>query len=225
MSAGLVTLNNAFKGLKTAAPVLFWPVAVGWTALGGLGHGMAMHYTDTSLVLLLYPLLAAGLLFPVLIDTARNRLGGTLNAALLAALLWWTSWVGWHVAEGARPEGVFTGMAWVSTQWEGNDPYAFDPVAGAAAGVAFARLTPADWISYFSELSESKELREPQGRRRSGRSRPRRLLTPVELRRIWLAEPAILFLSALCAVWPRRANMLLSFAQYLNPRNWFRRKR
>ncbi|MEM7526667.1 MAG: hypothetical protein AAF416_03185 [Pseudomonadota bacterium] len=222
MSAGLVTLNAGFQGLRRRAPLLFWPVVFLWTAIGGLGHGLAMHYLDTRAVVLLYPISAAALLWPVLVDTGLGRLRGTVAAGVLAALLWWMSWIGWHVAEGARPEGPFTGMAWVSDRWEGNDPYAFDPRAGAAAGMAFARLPPKDWIPHFQALSETKKIREP-GRRR-GRGSNRRLLTAVELRRLWIAEPFVLWGSLLIAVWPRKADRLLNFLRYLSPRQWRRRR-
>lgn len=224
MSAGLVTLNAGFRRLK-AMPVLFWPVAVAWTAVGGLGHGVATHFLDARLMFLLYPLGAAVLLWPVLTDTATDKLRGTINAVLLTAILWWTSWLGWHVAEGARAPGPYLSSAWVSASYEGPDPYAFDVAKGAAAGRAFAGLAPAAWIPHFAALSEAEKLRVPTRRRRYYGTSRRAYLTPRQLRIGWSLEPLIVLLTALVAVWPRRAERVLHFAQYLNPRRWRRASR
>lgn len=226
MSAGLVTVNNGFRRLKATSPVLFWPVAVAWVAFGGIGHGVAMHYLATALVILLYPLGAAALFWPLLVGTASNRLGGTINATLFAALFWWMSWVGWHVAEGGRQQGPFSGVDWAVAEGSVRDPYAFDGARGVAAGIAFATLTPAEWVPHFRALSEAKKIKEPRRRWRSSRSRPDSYFTPGELRWNWAWEPVVVWLMALMAVWPKHADRILVFGQYLkylNPRRWGRR--
>ncbi|MEM6422579.1 MAG: hypothetical protein AAF698_08315 [Pseudomonadota bacterium] len=221
MSAGLATLNAGFVALRRRAGIMFWPLVAAYTAIGGLGHGLAMHYMDTTLVFWLYPITAGALLWPVLVDTGLGRASGTVAAALLAALLWWTSWVGWHLAEGARPPGPFPSTAWLDAENgppPGQGPYDFDTGVGVAAAITFARMPSAEWPDYFFALSETKKLEVP--RRRGQRGYDRRFLTPKELREVWLIEPFALWAMLMIAVWPQRAERVLHFGRMLNPRNW-----
>ncbi|MEM6678204.1 MAG: hypothetical protein AAF675_10055 [Pseudomonadota bacterium] len=223
MSAGMVTVNAGFRALKTHAPLLFWPVVVVYTTLGGLGHGLAMHYLDTRLIACVYLLLVAALMWPVFVDVGLGRASGTLAALLLTALFWWTSWIGWHVAEGARPQGPFTGMAFVSDHWTGPSPYDFDADKGAAAGMAFARLPAADWPDYFTRLSETKKIERPlRRRRRARRQGEARYLSPEALRQYWVAEPILIWGTLLIVVWPRRAEQLLAFTKMIPRRRGLR---
>ncbi|MEO1470675.1 MAG: hypothetical protein AAFV86_16635 [Pseudomonadota bacterium] len=210
MSAGLVTLNAGFRAVRRRAPLLFWPLVTVYAGIGGLGLGLASHYLDARLVFWLVPISTGALMWPVLVDTGLGRLRGTLAAALISALVWWTQWIGWHLAEGARPQGPFPSTAWLAEPPPTPSPYDFDARAGIAAAIAFAVMPPSGWPAHFHALSEIKKLETPRRRNRS-----RRHYRPEELRRYWIMEPFVYWTVMLIAVWPRRAERILQFANAL----------
>ncbi|MEL6774046.1 MAG: hypothetical protein AAFP23_04735, partial [Pseudomonadota bacterium] len=158
MSAGLVTMQAGFKAVRVHAPILFWPLVTLYTTLGGLGLGLGAHYLDTRAVFWFVPLCTGALMWPVLVDMNLGKLRGTLASLLLAALMWWTQWIGWHLAEGARAEGPWAGTAWLATDAPSPSPYDFDSQAGVRSAVSFALMPPADWPAHFHALSEVKKL-------------------------------------------------------------------
>ncbi|MEM9781791.1 MAG: hypothetical protein AAF899_04875 [Pseudomonadota bacterium] len=220
MSAGLATVNRGFKWLRARGAAAFWAGTLIWITIGGLGHGAAMNVLDERAVFFLFVFSAGALTWPVLVDTGLSRFAGTLAALVLTGLLWWTHWIGWHLAEAGRDAGPFRNVAWLQEARPGADPYAFDGVRGIAGAMAFATLPPSAWRAHFHDLSETVEIRQPP--RRPGYTSPGNI-SPRRLREIWLIEPVVLFVVQLMAVWPRKAQRLLHFLRWLSPRYWRRR--
>ncbi|MEM6971379.1 MAG: hypothetical protein AAF577_01135 [Pseudomonadota bacterium] len=221
MSAGLVTVNRGFRWLRARGAVPFWAGALIWMAVGGLGHGAAMKIMDERAVYFFFVFSAGALTWPVLVDTGLSRLKGTLAAIVFSGLLWWTHWVGWHLAEAGRDPGPFRNVAWLQEPRPGADPFAFDGRRAVEGAMAFALLPPSSWRGYFHDLSERVEIKQPP--RRPG-YRSRGNLSPERLRRIWTYEPLVFFVVQLIAVWPRKTALLLNFLSWLSPRYWRRRQ-
>ncbi|MEM6487635.1 MAG: hypothetical protein AAF677_05075 [Pseudomonadota bacterium] len=220
MSAGMVTVNAGFRWVRARSRAGFWVAAVVWLTLGGLGHGAAMQMADEKLIGLLYPAAAGALTWPLLVGMGFPRLQGSAIAAVFALLLWWTHWVGWHLADGARDDGPFPRTAWLQAERPlGADPYAFDAGAGAAAAAGFAMMPPSAWPAHLVAQSERLHLLWPP--RRPGYDRRR--ISAQWLRRLWIGEPLLLWFVQLAAVWPRKTEWLLSILPYLDIRRHLRR--
>ncbi|MEM6905154.1 MAG: hypothetical protein AAF568_04605, partial [Pseudomonadota bacterium] len=109
------------------------------------------------------------------------------------ALFWWSHWLGWHLAEGAREQGPFRSPAWIGQPGLG-DPYAFDLHKGQAFAMIFAATPPTEWPVYFHALSETASI-DRRIRRRHHRGEPKPQYTAETVRLIWLGEPFLLWFS------------------------------
>ncbi|MEO0821477.1 MAG: hypothetical protein AAF074_13745 [Pseudomonadota bacterium] len=159
-----------------------------------------MHYAAQGLVVLLYPLLGAALLWPVVGAVRVSRpLRALLGAIVLLPFLW-GHWLGWHFAEGARAEGPHPRSTWLRAAPAGEGPYAFDAAAGFAEAARFAQLTPAAWRGHFRELSKTAGIDRPHGKRYRP-SEPAPQFRPATVRWFWAAEPLVLWLCLAAMIW------------------------